>query len=79
MFLHSSIPYTRLDLNTNIQAVAVRAQIGSLITICNVYSSRSHDISTNILNDLLHQLPSPAIIVGDFTPGEVLVLILEEE
>ena len=36
-FIHSSIPYTRLELNTSIQAVAIKANIGNLVTICNIY------------------------------------------
>jgi len=66
IYVHESIPFEPVTVNTTMQAVAVRANIGRLVTICNVYSSRSHSLNLNLLNALLNQLPSPVILLGDF-------------
>ncbi|GBO41245.1 RNA-directed DNA polymerase from mobile element jockey, partial [Araneus ventricosus] len=58
----SSIPLT---LNTNLQAVAIRIQIQSLVTVCSLYLPPSQHISQTDLNNLICQLPSPFIILGD--------------
>ena len=65
-YIHSDLPYERVPLNTPIQAVTVKIQTTSLITICNIYSSRSHPLSTALLNNLFNHLSHPLIIIGDF-------------
>ena len=65
-YVHNEIPYKRIPINVPMQALAIRVQLSSLITICNVYSPRSHQLSEQILEDLLAQLPSPVLILGDF-------------
>ncbi|GBM37201.1 RNA-directed DNA polymerase from mobile element jockey [Araneus ventricosus] len=58
----STIPVT---LNTNLQAVAIRIQTHSLITVCSLYLPPSERVSQTDLNNLIHQLPTPFIISGD--------------
>ena len=65
-FIHSDLPYERLPLTTEIQAVAIRVQLSSLITFCNIYSSRSHNLTTENLEHLFLQLPAPVVLLGDF-------------
>lgn len=64
--VHNSLPYTTVPLTTNIQAVAIRFHHHRLMTLCNIYSSRSHDLTVDSLNNLIGQLPSPFILLGDF-------------
>ncbi|GBO33637.1 RNA-directed DNA polymerase from mobile element jockey [Araneus ventricosus] len=59
------IPSIPLTLNTNLQAVAIRIQIQSLVTVCSLYLPPSQHISQTDLNNLICQLPSPFIILGD--------------
>jgi len=66
IYIHEHIPHNVIQIDTPIQAIAVRVNIGQLITICNVYSSRSHTLSEELLNTLYNQLPPPVILVGDF-------------
>jgi len=66
VFYHDSVPAMEVSITSEIQAVAVRVQLHKLITICSVYSSRSHNISVRLLDDLYSQLPKPVIIMGDF-------------
>ena len=39
LLIHSDTPYEVSSLTTNIQAIAIRINIGQLLTICNVYIS----------------------------------------
>jgi len=65
LFIHESVPYRELALNTELETVAVAANMSISITICSLYSSRSHNISEQLLNDLMQQLPEPTLILGD--------------
>ena len=66
LYIHSDVPYQPIQLTTPIQAVAAEVTLQSTFTICNIYLSRSHQLTTALLNNLYDQLPSPCIIVGDF-------------
>ena len=66
LFIHESIPYQDIKLNTPLQAVAVRANLGREITVVSVYNSRSHELSEELMTNLYRQLPKPIIITGDF-------------
>ena len=37
-FIHSSIPHETIELNTQLQLVAVRVQLQKFITVSNIYS-----------------------------------------
>jgi len=66
IYVHEHIPHNEIQLHTPMQAIAVRVNIGQLVTICNIYSSRSHDLTADLLNALFSQLPAPVLLVGDF-------------
>jgi exonuclease III len=66
IMVHDSIPYQEITLNTAIQAIAIKAYIGRLITFCCIYISRAHEMNERILNELINQLPKPFILMGDF-------------
>ena len=66
IFIHTSIPFNEIDVNTPIQAIAVRVHLQREITICNLYSSGAHIINQQVLSNLYNQLPQPCLIVGDF-------------
>ncbi|GBN88614.1 hypothetical protein AVEN_169450-1 [Araneus ventricosus] len=61
----NDIPSSCLNLNTNLQAVAIRMHIKSLITICSFYLPPHQTIHQTELNNLISQLPSPFLILGD--------------
>ena len=65
-YIHQDVPYQRIQLNTTAQAIAVRVQLSNAVTICNIYSSRSHSLSREILDNIFSQLPQPIILMGDF-------------
>lgn len=59
--LHSEIP-----LNTELQAVAVSVTLHRVITICSIYIPPRSSVTTQALKDLVSQLPTPFILLGDF-------------
>ena len=72
IYIHSSIPFNSLNVNTPIQTVVIRAQLHTPVTICNIYSSRAHPLNQQLLTDLYNQLPQPCIIIGDFNAHNIL-------
>ena len=64
--IHSTVPHRKIDLNTNLQAIAIKAYLDKSITICSTYIPPNKMISQNDLENRLLQLPQPYIICGDF-------------
>ena len=54
-------------LNTQLQVITARINIGRDLTIVSFCNSRSQDISENLLSTLFQQLPNPVILTGDFS------------
>ena len=66
IFVSDDFISTPIQLNTRLQAVAVKVSSHLSYTLCNIYlPPRERIISTEIEN-LLSQLPSPFCVVGDF-------------
>ena len=64
--ISNDFPNNSIQLNTNIQAVAVQVYIRQLDTICNIYLSPNDALSQYDLNNIIMQLPSPFVLLGDF-------------
>ena len=56
--IHSTVPHRKIDLNTNLQAIAIKASLNKSITICSIYIPPNKRISQNDLENLLLQLPN---------------------
>ena len=54
IFIHSTIPYQKLILNTPLQAIAARINMGRDVTI-----------NENLLTTLFHLIPKPVILKRD--------------
>ena len=65
-FIHESISYQKLTLDTLLQAIVARINIGRDVTIVSICNSRSQVISENLLSTLFQQSPKPVILTGDF-------------
>ena len=63
---------SHIPLHTNLQAVAVSITLHVVITLCSLYSSPSLRLSPKDLDDLVPQLPSPFILLGDFNGHTIL-------
>ena len=59
-------PLVRIvQLNTDLQAVAVSFASGRLKSLCSVYLPPNEQITEEQMAELLDQLPRPTLIVGD--------------
>jgi endonuclease/exonuclease/phosphatase family metal-dependent hydrolase len=61
-----NISHSYVNLNTDLQAVAVRITLDKTITLCSVYIPPNSSLSLTQLKHLDDQLPTPFIIMGDF-------------
>ena len=66
IFVRNSLLHKRVQLNTKLQASAVRVTFQKPITICSLYLPPNLNPSLNTLKNLIQQLPPPFVLVGDF-------------
>ncbi|GBM39890.1 hypothetical protein AVEN_14871-1, partial [Araneus ventricosus] len=65
LLISNDVPSAPLELNSSLQAVAVRIHLHSLITVCNLYIPPNQHVAQSELNNLIHQLPTPFVLIGD--------------
>ena len=66
ILIHEDVPvHSEINLSTPLQAIAVQVYLGFNVTICSIYNSRSHTLNKQLLENLLQQLPSPVMLLGD--------------
>jgi len=66
IFIHKACPFSIIKLNTTLQAVAIRITLHKVITICSLYIPPTSNCDLNALDNLLHQLSSPVLMLGDY-------------
>ena len=66
ILIRKSLQHSPVQLNTRLQAVAVKAYTGKAVTICSLYLPPTEDFSENDILNLLNQLPQPYLVLGDF-------------
>ena len=66
IFVKNNIIHSKINLQTNLQAVAVRISLDKTITLCSVYIPPNHPVTLNDIKHLTDQLPSPFMLMGDF-------------
>ena len=64
--VRDSILHSYVNLNTDLQAVAVRITLDKTITLCSVYTTPNSALSLAQLKYLADQLPTSFIIMGDY-------------
>src|SRR5262249_21328773 len=62
----STVSSSPVQLNTSLEAVAVRVFLNRLITVCSIYISPNQILSAQDFEDLINQLPRPFLVLGDF-------------
>ena len=72
IFVKSSYPQRHIDLSTELQAAAVSVTLDKEITICSVYIPPSFSLTSEHLNSLIQQLPTPYLLLGDFNGHNIL-------
>mgnify|MGYP001553615755 CR=1 FL=1 len=66
ILVENSVSHRRIVLNTTLQAVAVRVSLIRTITICSIYLPPRYNFTYDELANLIRQIPSPFLILGDF-------------
>ena len=64
--VNNNFPHKSVALDTELQAVAVSVTMHQPLTICSIYIPPSAAIEPTLLDNLITQLPSPFILLGDF-------------
>ncbi|GFT08237.1 RNA-directed DNA polymerase from mobile element jockey [Trichonephila clavipes] len=72
LLINHATPCCPVLIRTSIQAVAVQVSIFSTVTICNVYLPTNAPLNFRELQELIDQLPSPFILLGDFNAHHLL-------
>lgn len=65
ILIHSSVPFTELNIRTDLQVLTIRAHLDKLTTICNIYISPQTTITAQDISDIINQLPEPYLLLGD--------------
>jgi len=72
ILMNSSTPHRQLNLQACMQAVAIRVTLRKTITVCSIYLPPFMAFNSNEFDDLLSQLPSPILTIGDFNSHSTL-------
>lgn len=72
VLIRNDIPHSKLNIQTNIQAVAIKATLHITVNICSIYIPPNDDINESDLKKLIDQLPTPFILLGDFNSHNTL-------
>ena len=64
--VRNGVSAIKLDLNTNLQAVAASVKLHKRIAVCSVYLPPGQAILKRDLEGLIDQLPRPFLLLGDF-------------
>ena len=75
IFVKSSFPQRKIDLQTELQATAISVTLDREITICSVYIPPFFSLNSQHLDNLLQQLPSLYILLGDFNGHNILWVV----
>ena len=66
IIIQAPLQYSRLRLDTTLEAVAITVHLERQYTICSLYLSPNVNITKEEVRDLIHQLPRPYLLMGDF-------------
>ncbi|XP_025416794.1 uncharacterized protein LOC112688000 [Sipha flava] len=66
IYVNSNYHSEEIIINTNLEVIAVNVLIKNSITICNLYLPNYQNFEQSDIQNIINQLPSPYIILGDF-------------
>ncbi len=65
IFVKNNIEACLLPINTNLEAIAITINHHGKMNICNIYIPHPDNIDSNDVEQLIRQIPTPRIILGD--------------
>ena len=66
LFIKNNLPQKEIIINSELQVIAARVSAFKPFTICSVYLPPEENFTLKQLENVLHQLPEPYVILGDF-------------
>lgn len=72
IFVNNQFSSEEILITTNLEVVAVKITAKSKVTICNIYIPNSRDFNSTDIQNIINQLPTPFIILGDFNSHNIL-------
>ena len=66
ILFRNDIPQSKININTGLQAIAVKVTFHRTISICTLYILPNDTINKKELSNILQQLPTPYILLCDF-------------
>ena len=66
IIVNKKVQHSLVPIVTTLQAVAVRILLDKYVTVCSLYLPPDLNFNVNDLQDLIDQLPSPFLLLGDF-------------
>ena len=66
IFIRNDVIHSLVNLNTTLQAVAVKITLSFVFTICSIYAPPNKYIDIKDLEHLLSQMQEPVMLLGDF-------------
>ena len=66
LLINKSHLFSEVHLNTLLPAVAARVTLNKVVTFCSIYLPPSDHVAKADLINLIEQLPSPFVLLGDF-------------
>lgn len=66
IYIKSYIPNTTINIQSEIEVLAVQVNLKEKLTICNIYLPNQKKFSSSDIDEIIQQLPTPYIIFGDF-------------
>ncbi|VVC39001.1 Endonuclease/exonuclease/phosphatase,Zinc finger, CCHC-type, partial [Cinara cedri] len=72
IFIKSNIPSKDIQININLETIAISVELSVTFTLCNIYLPNQTDFSLLDLENIIRQLPKPFILVGDFNSHNII-------
>ena len=66
LLINKSYLFSEVHLNTPLQALAARVTLNKVVTFCSIYLPPSDHVAKTDLINLIEQLPSLFVLLGDF-------------
>ena len=67
LFIHNTIPYSQITIDSPLQIVAARIQLGNkLVSVASIYIPGSTSTNLYELKNIVGQLPKHFLLLGDF-------------
>ena len=66
VIIKKSLQHSSINLNTSLQAVAVKVILDKAVTVCSLYLPPKVPFNVTDIQNLIDQLPTPFLILGDF-------------